>query len=193
MGGCGATALFLTGKCADGERGDDVTLFQRAGGAAECGAPDLGDRGEGRLAGPSAQSMTRARPTSRGRARCVLLRFGAARGQTAASPRAGACRLRRIALGDAALPCGARGAAGARRRRCLPLRGKGAAVWARLILVGLWGKLFAGGSALQKGRQARRGGAVSCGGVRSTKPPSFRRRPAGRTQDVDKVNRLTER
>ena len=107
MGGCGATALFLTGKCADGERGDDVTLFQRAGGAAECGAPDLGDRGEGRLAGPSAQSMTRARPTSRGRARCVLLRFGAARGQTAASPRAGACRLRCVG------------------RRCLALRGKG--------------------------------------------------------------------
>ena len=157
--------------------GDEVPWFQRAGGAAECGAPDLGDRGEGRLAGPSAQSMTRARPTSRGRARCVLLRSGAARGQTAASPRAGACRLRCIALGDAALPCGARGAA----------------VWARLILVGLWEKLFAGGFALQKGRQARRGGAVSCGGVRSTKPPSFRRRPAGRTQDVDKVNRLTER
>ena len=135
----------------------------------------LGDRGEGCLAGPSAQSMTRARPTGRGRARCVLLRFGAARGQTAASPRAGACRLRCVG------------------RRCLPLRGKGAAVWARLILVGLWEKLFAGGFALQKGRQARRGGAVSCGGVRSTKPPSFRRRPAGRTQDVDKVNRLTER
>ena len=159
--------------------GDDVTLFQRAGGAAECGAPDLGDRGEGRLAGPSAQSMTRAPPTRRGRTRCGLLRFGAARGQTAASPRAGACRLR--CVGRRCLALRGKGRCGVRRRRCLPLRGKGAAVWARLILVGLWEKLFAGGFALQKGRQARRGGAVSCGGVRSTKPPSFRRRPAGRT------------
>ena len=84
-------------------------------------------------------------------------------------------------VGRRCLALRGKGRCGVRRRRCLPLRGKGAAVWARLILVGLWEKLFAGGFALQKGRQARRGGAVSCGGVRSTKPPSFRRRPAGRT------------
>ena len=47
---------------------------------------------------------TRARPTSRGRARCVAFRMGWQREQTAAGPRAGACRLQRHALGDAALP-----------------------------------------------------------------------------------------
>ena len=47
---------------------------------------------------------TRARPTSRGRARCVAVRMGWQREQTAAGPRAGACRLQRHALGDAALP-----------------------------------------------------------------------------------------
>ena len=47
---------------------------------------------------------TRARPTSRGRARCVSVRMGRRWEQTAAGPRAGACRLLRHALGDAALP-----------------------------------------------------------------------------------------
>ena len=50
---------------------------------------------------------TRARPTSRGRARCVSVRMGRRCGQTAAGPRAGACRLRRVG------------------RRCLALPGKG--------------------------------------------------------------------
>ena len=50
---------------------------------------------------------TRARPTSRGRARCVSVRMGRRWEQTAAGPRAGACRLRRVG------------------RRCLALPGKG--------------------------------------------------------------------
>ena len=45
---------------------------------------------------------TRARPTSRGRARCVSVRMGRRWEQTAAGPRAGACRLRRV---WATLPC----------------------------------------------------------------------------------------
>ena len=53
---------------------------------------------------------TRARPTSRGRARCVSVRMERRREQTAAGPRAEACRLRRCALGDAALPRGGKGA-----------------------------------------------------------------------------------
>ena len=47
------------------------------------------------------------RPTSRGRARCVSVRMGRRWEQTAAGPRAGACRLRRVG------------------RRCLALVGKG--------------------------------------------------------------------
>ena len=50
---------------------------------------------------------TRARPTSRGRARCVSVRMGRRWEQTAAGPRAGACRLRCVG------------------RRCLALPGKG--------------------------------------------------------------------
>ena len=50
---------------------------------------------------------TRARPTSRGLARCVSVRMGRRCGQTAAGPRAGACRLRRVG------------------RRCLAPVGKG--------------------------------------------------------------------
>ena len=50
---------------------------------------------------------TRARPTSRGRARCVSVRMGRRWEQTAAGPRAGACRLRRVG------------------RRCLAPVGKG--------------------------------------------------------------------
>ena len=94
-------------------------------------------------------------PTSRGHGRFFAFLVGREREQTAAGPRAGACRLRRF-LGDgevggwkrwsctcgggggmmmgwncargATLPCpnGARGAAGGRRRRCLPRWGKGA-------------------------------------------------------------------
>ena len=45
-----------------------------------------------------------ARPTSRRRARCVSFRMGQWWEQTAAGPRAGTCRLRRRALGDAASP-----------------------------------------------------------------------------------------
>ena len=47
---------------------------------------------------------TRVRPTSRGRARCASFRMGRQSEQTAAGSRAGACRLRRRALSDAALP-----------------------------------------------------------------------------------------
>ena len=41
---------------------------------------------------------TRARPTSRGRARCVSFRMGRQSEQTAAGPRAGACRLQRFVI-----------------------------------------------------------------------------------------------
>ena len=41
---------------------------------------------------------TRARPTSRGRARCVSFRMGRQSEQTAAVPRAGACRLQRFVI-----------------------------------------------------------------------------------------------
>ena len=41
---------------------------------------------------------TRVRPTSRGRARCVSFRMGRQSEQTAAGPRAGACRLQRFVI-----------------------------------------------------------------------------------------------
>ena len=53
---------------------------------------------------PLGAMETRARPTSRGRARCVSFRMGWQREQTTAGSGAGACRLRRHALGVAALP-----------------------------------------------------------------------------------------
>ncbi len=70
---------------------------------------------------------TRVRPMSRGRARCASVRMGRRCGQTAASPRAGACRLRRR---WATLPC----PAGKGRCRCAGVdavcpAGKGAAEW----------------------------------------------------------------
>ena len=70
---------------------------------------------------------TRVRPTSRGRTRCASVRMGRRCGQTAASPRAGACRLRRR---WATLPC----PAGKGRCRCawgdaVCPAGKGAAEW----------------------------------------------------------------
>ena len=65
---------------------------------------------------------TRARPTSRGRARCVSFRMGRRWEQTAAGPRAGACRLRCVG------------------RRCLAPVGKGRCRWARSTLFALRAK-----------------------------------------------------
>ena len=65
---------------------------------------------------------TRARPTSRGRARCVSVRMGRRWEQTAAGPRAGACRLRRVG------------------RRCLAPVGKGRCRWAYSTLFALRAK-----------------------------------------------------
>ena len=62
--------------------------------------------------------FTRPSPTSRGLGRCVSFRMGRGREQTAAGPRAGACRLRGV--GRRCLALWARGAAGMRGRRCLP-------------------------------------------------------------------------
>ena len=62
--------------------------------------------------------FTRPSPTSRGLGRCVSFRMGRGRKQTAAGPRAGACRLRGI--GRRCLALWARGAADMRGRRCLP-------------------------------------------------------------------------
>ena len=62
--------------------------------------------------------FTRPSPTSRGLGRCVSFRMGRGRKQTAAGPRAGACRLRGV--GRRCLALWARGAAGMRGRRCLP-------------------------------------------------------------------------
>ena len=67
---------------------------------------------------------TRARPTSRGRARCVSFRMGRWWEQTAAGPRAGACRLRRRALGDAALPRWGKGRCKCARSTLFALRAK---------------------------------------------------------------------
>ena len=84
---------------------------------------------------------TRARPASRGRARCASFRMGRQSEQTAAVgadggrltsrslPPAKACVERRCLA-----PQGQGGAAGVRDRRCLPLRGKSASELARLIL-----------------------------------------------------------
>ena len=100
---------------------------------------------------------TRARPTSRGRARCVAVRMGWQREQTAAGPRAGACRLQRHALGDAALPRRGKGqAAGVRDRRCLPLRARSASELARLILEASRERTEGRGALpIRYGRQAR--------------------------------------
>ena len=62
--------------------------------------------------------FTRPSPTSRGLGRCVSFRMGRGRKQTAAGPRAGACRLRGV--GRRCLAPVGRGAAGMRGRRCLP-------------------------------------------------------------------------
>ena len=62
--------------------------------------------------------FTRPSPTSRGLGRCVSFRMGRGRKQTAAGPRAGACRRRGV--GRRCLALWARGAAGVRGRRCLP-------------------------------------------------------------------------
>ena len=67
---------------------------------------------------------TRARPTSRGRARCVSFRMERWWEQTAAGPRAGACRLRRRALGDAALPRWGKGRCKCARSTLFALRAK---------------------------------------------------------------------
>ena len=82
----------------------------------------------------------------------------------------------------ATLPCpgGARGAAGVRIRRCLPLRGKGAAEWR----AGSW--CVAGGSRVLE-RFAYHGGFSGAPGgrkhaaLRSMRPPSPRNHPAGGT------------
>ena len=71
---------------------------------------------------------TRARPTSRGRARCVSVRMGRRCGQTAAGPRAGACRLRRVG------------------RRCLALPGKGRCRCAGSTLFALRAKALQSGA-----------------------------------------------
>ncbi len=71
---------------------------------------------------------TRARPTSRGRARCVSVRMGRRWEQTAAGPRAGACRLRRGRW--ATLPCpGGQGALRGCAFDAVCPEGKGAAEW----------------------------------------------------------------
>ena len=71
---------------------------------------------------------TRARPTSRGRARCVSVRMGRRWEQTAAGPRAGACRLRRVG------------------RRCLALPGKGRCRCAGSTLFALRAKALQSGA-----------------------------------------------
>ena len=71
---------------------------------------------------------TRARPTSRGRARCVSVRMGRRWEQTAAGPRAGACRLRRVG------------------RRCLAPVGKGRCRCACSTLFGLRAKALQSGA-----------------------------------------------
>ena len=71
---------------------------------------------------------TRARPTSRGRARCVSVRMGRRCGQTAAGPRAGACRLRRVG------------------RRCLAPVGKGRCRCAYSTLFALRAKALQSGA-----------------------------------------------
>ena len=71
---------------------------------------------------------TRARPTSRGRARCVSVRMGRRWEQTAAGPRAGACRLRRVG------------------RRCLAPVGKGRCRCAYSTLFALRAKALQSGA-----------------------------------------------
>ena len=71
---------------------------------------------------------TRARPTSRGWARCVSFRMGRRWEQTAAGPRAGACRLRRVG------------------RRCLAPVGKGRCKCACSTLFALRAKALQSGA-----------------------------------------------
>ena len=71
---------------------------------------------------------TRARPTSRGRARCVSVRMGRRWEQTAAGPRAGACRLRCVG------------------RRCLAPVGKGRCKCACSTLFALRAKALQSGA-----------------------------------------------
>src|SRR5699024_9911964 len=94
--------------------------------------------------------QTRPSPTSRGLGRFVSFRMRrqGGRRRQAREQEPAACEGGRWAT----LPCpaGARGAAGVRGRRCLPLRGKSASDLARRILGYRGGKLFAGRFALQE-------------------------------------------
>ena len=123
---------------------------------------------------------TRVRPTSRGRARCASFRMGRQSEQTAAGSRAGACRLRRCALGDAALP----------------RRGKGRCKCAGSTLFALRAKALQSGAPdfgvvagenrelwrfAHQERLAGAPGERKHAVLRSMRPPSSRNHPAGRT------------
>ena len=123
---------------------------------------------------------TRARPTSRGRARCVSFRMGRQSEQTAAGSRAGACRLRRRALSDAALPRRGKG-----RCRCAgatlfaPAGQKRCRVGAPDF--GLSRERAVCGAVCPSGMVGRRAGEEERSGLRSMKPLRFSRHPAGST------------
>ena len=88
-------------------------------------------------------------PPARGAGVLFSVRHPGARGKEGAVP----C--------DAALPAGARGAAGVRGRRCLPLRGKSASELARRIWAGSWERAFCG-ALCPSGGLSRRVGERSC-------------------------------